>query len=907
MGSRRRFFLFAVATISGFLWGVACGSDDDGSDASAGAGASAGASASGGQGGSGASAHHGGNSGEGAGGESTGGSGGSNVGGSGAEGGTGGTHPGGTCEPNITKSCNCTEGVGAQRCAPDGTGWSACECAVYGVELAVSPNGSDTASGTPQEPFATLGRAKQEVTKIVANGLPSGGVVVWIHGGDYELKEPLTLGATESGSEKAPVVWRGVPGESARILGGVKVQPGAFSPIPSSSPVVARLDSDARDHVRQLDLSSQGISDFGELERRGFCRQASRSAVELFVNGVRLPLARWPDATANTLPPGLETADALDIFGSPTPDVTGHYTRIGNQDGVSSFARDGLVNGLQFHLYRHTWDYQGSTHTAWFLTTGSSGYPTNNEPWWYKYADELGAMSPATGAGASGIVTTRDPQGINHGFASIAEALSKTQWRYSGDRPSRWTDVSDLRFHGFWKYAWADCHVKAASIDTSTRTITLGEDTGYGIEEGQPWYVYNVPEELTEPGEWWLDRSTGLLYVWPPAGFDTADVLLSTLADAIVNIKDGSWIELRDLRIEAGRAELVKLTEGTHVSLVGLTLHHAGTNAVVMSGTNHRVDHCYIANPGSGGVRVSGGDRPTLLEAGNVVEHSRVEKYGQWEWTYRPAVDLQGVGHIVRHNLMRDAPHSAILYSGNEHTIELNEIHGVCEYSSDAGAIYAGRDWGARGNIIRHNFLHDIRTHFEGYGVHGVYLDDCLSGIRVEGNVFYKVSGMAIQHGGGRDNILVNNVIARCGLGLGADKRAVDLLPKGKPNNTPGDSWNLLEKLQKVGYQDEPWASRYPECAAIPNDWNAIINPGAQWLYPEGCVFSRNVGFDNSSWVNAGQGVLEVYKEYANNLEDVDPLFVDEAQLNLDLQPSSPAFDIPGFEPIPFHDIGIKP
>jgi hypothetical protein len=42
-------------------------------------------------------------------------------------------------------------------------------------------------------------------------------------------------------------------------------------------------------------------------------------------------------------------------------------------------------------------------------------------------------------------------------------------------------------------------------------------------------------------------------------------------------------------------------------------------------------------------------------------------------------------------------------------------------------------------------------------------------------------------------------------------------------------------------------------------------------------------------------------------LEDVDPLFVDEAQLNLDLQPSSPAFDIPGFEPIPFHDIGIKP
>jgi hypothetical protein len=39
---------------------------------------------------------------------------------------------------------------------------------------------------------------------------------------------------------------------------------------------------------------------------------------------------------------------------------------------------------------------------------------------------------------------------------------------------------------------------------------------------------------------------------------------------------------------------------------------------------------------------------------------------------------------------------------------------------------------------------------------------------------------------------------------------------------------------------------------------------------------------------------------------DQDPLFVDEAKLDLTLRPESPALKIPGFQPIPFASIGIK-
>jgi hypothetical protein len=45
---------------------------------------------------------------------------------------------------------------------------------------------------------------------------------------------------------------------------------------------------------------------------------------------------------------------------------------------------------------------------------------------------------------------------------------------------------------------------------------------------------------------------------------------------------------------------------------------------------------------------------------------------------------------------------------------------------------------------------------------------------------------------------------------------------------------------------------------------------------------------------------------FGDNLPDMNPLFVDEAALDLSLQPSSPAFSMPGFQPIPFGRIGSK-
>jgi hypothetical protein len=777
----------------------------------------------------------------------------------------------------------------------------------YGAEFWVAPWGLDVHPGTREEPFASLERARQAVRELRASGLPEDGVVVWLRGGLYLREATLNLGAEDSGEEVRPVVWRSAPGEEARLAGARRLESDWFRPVAEADAAWARLDPAARGQVLVAELAAHGFTDYGELQVRGFAPDRP-AALELFLDGQPLSLARWPDPDEHVPDPTFHDPELV-LHGDPQPDVTGRYTALGTSDGVNAYRRDGLVDGRQYNLYRHTWDYQGRTYTAWFLSTQTSGYPGNADPWWYLYAHELGGMSPSTGAGAAGRPTPFDPAAIRHGFVSIARVDSDTRFAYLGDRPARWGAAEEPWLHGYWKYMWADLHVRPLSIDPVGRTIDLRERPGYGLEVGQPFYAENLLEEITRPGEWYLDRTSGRLYLWPPRPLEGAELLASVLAAPLVRLQNAAWLQLEGLVLEATRQNLVWIEGGHDNRLLGCELRNAGNNGAIISGVRNGLERGRVRDTGDRGASLSGGSRAGLARAENYVRNTRIERFGRWAWTYRPAVALSGCGHVVEHNHLFDAPHSAVLFTGNEHRIEWNDIHDVCRFSSDAGAVYTGRDWGYRGSRVAWNHIHDLRTFFQGYGVHAVYLDDCVSGVEVFGNLLHRVQYLGVLLGGGRDNLIHNNLMVECGqAALAADNRGPTAI-----NNTPGDSWNLLERLAADGiqYQAEPWASAYPLLALIPNSWAAISAPDALWMYPEGNVFSRNLGFRNRAFAVAGDwvggGVFEHFADRSDNLEDADPLFVDEAGGDLRLRPESPAYTIPGFQPIPFERIGIQP
>jgi hypothetical protein len=92
---------------------------------------------------------------------------------------------------------------------------------VQGLNYYVSPQGSDSNSGTIASPFLTPTKAQAAVRIAVATK-PAEAITVNIADGVYILNTTLLLTAEDSGTSGYPVVWKAL-GSNALISGGLKL------------------------------------------------------------------------------------------------------------------------------------------------------------------------------------------------------------------------------------------------------------------------------------------------------------------------------------------------------------------------------------------------------------------------------------------------------------------------------------------------------------------------------------------------------------------------------------------------------------------------------------------------------------------------------------------------------------
>lgn len=467
----------------------------------------------------------------------------------------------------------------------------------------------------------------------------------------------------------------------------------------------------------------------------------------------------------------------------------------------------------------------------------------------------------------------------------------KGGFRYEGDRPKHWAASDDIWVHGYWSYDWANSYERVRHLDPGERIVeTYPPHGNYSFRKGQRFHFLNVLEELDEPGEYYVDRTGAILYFWPPEPIERGEAMVSVLEKPLVVMRDVQHVALSDFAMECSRGNVVEVTGGADNRVIGCTLRNAGNwGVVVRGGTSHVVAGCNVYNNGDGGIEVSGGDRKTLTPANHAVLNNHIHHIARWSRCYQAPVNASGVGHRIAHNLIHDAPHNGILFWGNDILIESNEIHSVCLETGDVGAIYTGRDWTFRGNVIRHNFIH--HTGGVGMGSMAVYMDDCVSGTHIVGNIFWKAT-RAVFLGGGRDFFVENNVFVDCDPAIELDNRGMSEHPV----------WRKMvhgfmkEQLDAMCHHEPPYTVRYPEIAAV----DEYYATGAG-IPPEGNVIARNVCVGR--WLHIVKEVANLV-EVRGNLVDEDPRFLDAAYGDFRLQDNSPAFRL-GFKPIPVDRIGL--
>ena len=654
-------------------------------------------------------------------------------------------------------------------------------------EYFVAPHGHDSNPGTKSRPFLTLEAARDAVRRLKQKGHgQSGGVTIWIRGGRYMRSKPFELTAVDSGTKDFPIVYRAYQDEEARLVGGQFLK--GFKAV-SDAAILGRLNEDARKHVLEADLPSQGLMDFGELRSRGFGRPVSPSHLELFFGGLPMTLARWPNED------GWEK-----IAGFP-------------EDSVQDDGHGGKIGGLESGFF------------------------------------------------------------------------------YAGDRPRRWINPEDVWVHGFWAWDWANSYEKIESLDLGKRWIKTALPRGhYGFRAGQRFYFLNILEELDVPGEWYVDRKMAKLYFWPPKPIESAEAMVSLLESPLISIHEASFITIRGLLLEGTRGHAIFIKGGAGNLIAGCRMRLIGNYGVwVDGGKGHGVLSCDIENTGDGGVWLAGGDRQTLEPGGHFVENCHFQKQGRWSLCYVPSIIISGVGQRAVHNLIHDHPHCPVLYSGNDHLIEWNEIHHVALETGDVGAIYSGRDWTFRGNRIRYNFIH--HTGGVGMGSMGVYMDDCVSGTEIFGNIFYQMK-RAVFLGGGRDHRVENSIFVECHPAIEIDGRGLDKSPV----------WSNMVyqfmKQQLLAVPQELYRSRYPAISELDRFYQT-----ADGVPPENIRLARNI-CSGGEWLKIGWHADPSLIQVHDNFVDNNPGFVSLEKMDFRLKKGAPAL-ASGFVPIPAEKIGL--
>jgi len=384
-------------------------------------------------------------------------------------------------------------------------------------------------------------------------------------------------------------------------------------------------------------------------------------------------------------------------------------------------------------------------------------------------------------------------------LTSATQAKDLKTWRLGlpAKDVSNWKNISDVEIvvHG----NWAINRKRLQAADAKTGTITLAPPHAKPIpwnrpSKGRYCYLENAIEMLDKPGEWYLDRNTGVLTYLPLKGQDmTKSRVVAPVLRRLVEIVGTADKPVRNLHFRGisfehtswplpaggyhgiqachfsttgknptGRrwwgiepaifcefVDSVSFTDGevAHVGGSGIYFSNGSTNCEIIG--NH------IRDIAANGVMLAGANNEKLVPrknriCNNYVHHPGAEYFGAcgiWVGFAQATT--------IAHNLVHDTPYTGVSVGWQwnpqptackKNLIEANHIYDVMKTLADGGCIYT---LGYQpGTVLRGNWLHNVHRGAHTHGGapnNGIFVDEGSKGFLFERNVIYKTSGRPVR------------------------------------------------------------------------------------------------------------------------------------------------------------------
>lgn len=503
-----------------------------------------------------------------------------------------------------------------------------------------------------------------------------------------------------------------------------------------------------------------------------------------------------------------------------------------------------------------------------------------------------------------------------------------------GDLKAGWANLTDVEVIVY--HFWTDSHLPIQSIDPKTRIVTFKHKAGKVFtddftQDGARYIVENLWEGLDAPGEWYLNKKTGILYYYPqPGEAMTSAEIIAPLAPELLHLegkaaelKPVAYLNFKGLTFQYTNFELpagnsndkqgssdvsaaITLAGVKNCTFQQCRIRNIGTFAIdILDGSQHnQVKHCDLSYLGAGGIRLTGGtekNHPLKRTAYNEITDNTLQYYGEVFPSAVGMLLMNTSNNLIAHNEIHHGWYTGISVGwawgyhrsvSTHNVIEYNHIHDIGQTGllSDMGGIYTLGV--SPGTIIRNNMIHDINANH--YGGWGMYHDEGSTHLLVENNIVYNTKFAPFNIHFSREVMVRNNIFA---LGKLEQLSRTRLEPHKSvyfENNII--YWQEGDLLSKK-WQDKPYkfyssALREPQevTSTFDMDYNIYYNPKAT---------IEQIKFNGQSWDEWQKRGKDIHSIFAN------PLFENAGAFDFRLKPNSPALTL-GFQPIDATKVGVR-
>ncbi|MEK6795387.1 MAG: right-handed parallel beta-helix repeat-containing protein [Spirochaetota bacterium] len=391
--------------------------------------------------------------------------------------------------------------------------------------------------------------------------------------------------------------------------------------------------------------------------------------------------------------------------------------------------------------------------------------------------------------------------------AELFDGSRRFQAKKGDMRP--WKNITDAEIVVL--HYWTEERMPIASFDDASGIVTSERRSIFALKDDfkpqwAKYYIDNIIEGLTEPGEWYLDKEASKLYYYPRPGetpenteiaaprvtalmrFDgdpDTNRFIENITLRGITFRHADWIMPRggapvhdkvpDIEYAASAqgashaGGAIEMTGTRGCAFEDCTVEHVGLYAFnIMDGCiGNRFARNTMSDLGAGGIKQTGSraEGPTVRRTGNsVIADNHIHHGGQVFHSATGIMLMDTFGNEVSRNHIHDFYYSGISsgwvwgfadsVSKDNHFID-NHIHDLgFGWLSDMGGIYL---LGVQpGTIVRGNIIYNIEN--ANYGGWGIYLDEGSAHVIVENNICHHTACEPFHMHYGRECIVRNNI-----------------------------------------------------------------------------------------------------------------------------------------------------